>query len=82
MRNNSTPLTDDALRTAAIANGFADVLVLAQTTRERPGVMDSGDWFLLSTKRHHGAEWEFLGRRRTQGELVGLLESAAARLRR
>ena len=76
---NLIPAIDNAVRAAALANGFADVSILSQMIRDRPGVMDAGEWFLLSTKRHDGAEWEFLGRRKSKDELVGLLENAAAR---
>ena len=51
---NLIPAIDNAVRAAALANGFADVSILSQMIRDRPGVMDAGEWFLLSTSATTG----------------------------
>jgi hypothetical protein len=71
----SNASTDDTIRVAAIAKGFADASVVTQNVQDRTGVLDVGAWFVLSVKRSAGDNWELLGRRRTQGELLQLLPS-------
>lgn len=75
MTTNLTASTDDTIRAAAIAKGFADASVVTQHVQDRTGVLDVGAWFVLSVKRSAGDEWELLGRRRTQGELIQLLRA-------
>ena len=79
MTSNSSQVTDNTIRAAAIAHGFTDISIISQRILERAGAMDAGEWLLLSTKRNDDADWEFVGRRKTKGELVGLLDNAAAR---
>lgn len=79
MTDNINATIDIAIRTSATAKGYTAVSVRPQTIADRPGVMDAGEWFLLSTKRNAEADWEFLGRRKTKDELLGLLENTATR---
>lgn len=65
-------ITETAIRTAAIAKGYAEVSVAPQTVN-RQSAPDAGDWFVLSVKRHDDDDWKMLGRRRTRGELIELL---------
>lgn len=64
---------DNAIRTAAIAKGYADALVVPMFSRERKDSLDAGSWFVLSIKREAGDDWEVRGRRRTEAELTQLL---------
>ena len=51
---------DLAIRTAAIAKGFADVSIVPQTVADRAGALDGGQWFCLFTKlrrRRMGITW-------------------------
>lgn len=68
----NTAITN-AIRTAAIAKGYADADVVPQFNRERKDSLDSGSWFVLSIKRNAGDDWEVRGRRRTAAELSQLL---------
>jgi hypothetical protein len=64
---------DNAIRTAALAKGYAAAVVVPQYIRERKDSLDSGNWFVLSIKRQSGDDWEVRGRRRTAAELEQLL---------
>ena len=75
MTTNSTTTIDDAIRAAAIAKGYSDASVVTQKVQDRAGVLDVGNWAVLSIKRSPGDEWELLGRRRTPEELLQLLRA-------
>ena len=75
MTTNSTAVIDKTIHAAAIAKGFFDATVVTQTVQDRFGALDVGSWFVLSVKRSVSDEWELLGRRRTQGELIQLLRA-------
>ncbi len=77
MRNNST-LPNDEIRTAANAKGFADISIVTQTVQDRGGALDTGAWLVLSVKRQSGDDWELLGRRRTQAELLNVIQKQQA----
>jgi hypothetical protein len=66
-------MNNDAIRSAALAKGYADASVIPQYSRDRKDSLDGGNWFVLSIKRQAGDEWEVRGRRRTAGELAQLL---------
>jgi hypothetical protein len=73
MMTNSNASTD-AIRTASMAKGFTDVSVVSQRVSDRPGVLDVGAWLVLSVKRQADGDWELLGRRRTEEELLAVIE--------
>jgi hypothetical protein len=74
MTTPSNALTDDAIRAASLAKGFADVSVVSQRVQDRAGALDVGAWLVLSVKRHADDDWELLGRRRTEAELVAVIQ--------
>ena len=74
MTTNSPALTEDPIRAAAISKGFADVSIVQQYVQDRTGVLDVGAWFVLSVKRQADDEWELLGRRRTEAELLKVIQ--------
>ena len=74
MTTNSPASADNTIRAAAIAKGFADISVVSQAVQDRPGVLDVGSWLVLSVKRQAGDEWELLGRRRTEAELLKVIQ--------
>lgn len=73
MTKEPISMIDTAIRTAAIAKGYADALVVPMHSRERKDSLDAGNWFVLSIKRQAGDDWEVRGRRRTEAELTQLL---------
>jgi hypothetical protein len=74
MTTNSTAVIDDTIHAAAIAKGFADASVVTQNVQDRNGALDVGCWLVLSVKRQAGDEWELLGRRRTEAELLSMIQ--------
>jgi hypothetical protein len=66
-------MINNAIRSAALAKGYADAAIVPQYSRERKDSLDSGNWFVLSVKRQAGDDWEVRGRRRTADELTQLL---------
>jgi hypothetical protein len=70
---------ETALEAAALARfgTGAAVSVTRHTDWEWNGDRTRVPWYALSVKRHAGAEFEVIGRRRTRGELLGLLEKAS-----
>ncbi len=75
MTTNSPESTNDPIRAAAIAKGFADVSIVSQAVQDRPGVLDVGAWLVLSVKRQATDDWELLGRRRTEAELLKVIQN-------
>lgn len=73
MTTSPVPLTDNQIREAAIAKGFAEVSVVQHTSREQKDALDKGIWFVLSVRRKPGDDWDILGRRRTVAELISIL---------
>jgi hypothetical protein len=73
MTIEANTMSNDAIRSVALAKGYADAAVVPQYSRERKDSLDSGNWFVLSVKRQAGDDWEVRGRRRTTGELAQLL---------
>ena len=73
MTLESNTAINDALRTAALAKGYADATAVPQYIKERKDCLDSGTWFVLSIKRQAEDEWEVRGRRRTETELMQML---------
>jgi hypothetical protein len=71
----SNDSADNAIRTAAINQGFADASVVQHRARDQKDGLDKGTWFVLSVKRHNGDEWELLSRRRTEAELLTVIEN-------
>ena len=67
--------TDNAIRTAAINQGFADASVVQHTARDQKDGLDKGTWFVLSIKRKSGDDWELLSRRRTEAELLTVIQN-------
>lgn len=74
MFNNSLATISDFIRAAATAKGFADSSIVTQSVKEKPGVLDVGSWFVLSVKRQSDDDWELLGRRRTEAELLVVIQ--------
>jgi hypothetical protein len=69
---------DDALQAAALARFGAGAAVSVTRYLDRaPDSRERVTWYVLSVKRHAGAEFEVIGRRQTRGELLGLLEKAS-----
>lgn len=79
MATNSTSVTDNHIRDAAIAQGFADASVAQHTSRGQKEALDKGIWFVLSVKRNLGDDWDVLGRRRTVPELLSVLHNYQVR---
>jgi hypothetical protein len=75
MSTGQLRITDQDIREAAISRGFHDSSVVIQDKPEIRAVADCGRWYLLSVKRQPGCEWELLGRRRSRGELLELIEA-------
>jgi len=70
--------TDASIRNAAIAHGWIDAAIIQQTENERFALPETqGEWLCLSVKLHCDDDWQLLGRRRTRGELLGLLRPKA-----
>ena len=74
MTTNQTPMIDNTIRAAAIAKGFADASVVTQNVKDRNGALDVGAWLVLSVKRQASDEWELLGRRHTEAELLSMIQ--------
>ena len=79
MATNSTTVTDNHIRAAAIAQGFVDASVDQHTSRGQKEALDKGIWFVLSVKRNVGDDWDVLGMRRTVPELLSVLHNHQAR---
>ena len=77
MKNNSI-VPNDQIRTAATAKGFAEISIVPQTVQDRGGALDTGGWLVLSVKRKAGDAWELLGRRRTEAELLNVIQKQQA----
>jgi hypothetical protein len=78
MLNNSIKPNDE-IRTAATAKGFADISIVPQTVQDRGGALGTGGWLVLSVKRQADDAWELLGRRRTEAELLGVIQKQASK---
>ena len=79
MATNSTTVTDNQVRDAAIAQGFADASIVQHTSRGQQEPLDKGIWFVLSVKHNLGDDWGVLGRRRTVPELLSVLHNHQVR---
>jgi hypothetical protein len=69
-----TRAIDDAIRAAAKARGYADAAVARQYVHGSHQ-LDAGEWLVLSVRFKPGTDWEVIGRRRSRGELLQLLEA-------
>jgi len=72
---NPPSAPNNSIRDAATAKGFADVSIVSQYVQKRTGVLDDGAWLVLSVKRQAGDDWELICRRRTEAELLTVIQS-------
>jgi hypothetical protein len=69
---------DDALQAVALARFGAEAAVNVVRYLDRnPDSRERVTWYALGLKRSPDAEFEILGRRKTRGELLGLIEKAS-----
>jgi hypothetical protein len=70
---------DQQIVDAAIRAGFNDASVVRQSLSPSAAHRyDAGEWFCLSVKYRPDGEWELLGRRRSRGELLEMVNTKAA----